>query len=148
MQRSGSAGMWLSVVSRMTCAGVSSRRRSTGRACPPGTLPSKGGRAVHRLMISGALSRRPNDRRREQKEPRDMCRAASFLPSSGGCPCLGHCTPSSVYHSSPPRKSEQMFDKIVPFIGLLCERSELRGGALSGGATGPRNLGPWTRPGY
>lgn len=96
---------------------------------PLGMLRVEGGRAVHHPMTRGALSRRPSDRRR-QKEPRDMCRAASFLPSSGGCPCLGRCTPSSVIDCFAIfvrfAEIEHLFDKIVPFIGLLCERSEQR----------------------
>lgn len=61
-------------------------QRAGGARAPQGAgmLRAEGGRAVHHPMMRGALSRRPSDRRREQKEQRDTSRAASFLALLGG----------------------------------------------------------------
>lgn len=66
--------------------------------------------AASQPMKHHALSRRPNDRRRQEKAGQ-ASGLSFFCHPLGGCPCLGHCTPSSVKHFPLGNaKSEHLFD--------------------------------------
>ena len=104
MHRAVSAGVWPSVVSRMTCTGVPSRRRRAGRESG-GTSPEYSGGPLPRGWTSGDPQPTVTDRR-HQKGAEGCCATHSapplpFFPRQGDFPCLG-LPPSSINSATAP----------------------------------------------